>query len=164
MKRKLILLDCDGTMTDGKVITHEDNTVSLSFHVHDGMMLSYLTKTDHVIAIVTGAAHKSCINRARFLGITEVHTNVQNKAIVAQALQQKYGINYSDTIAIGDDINDIPLFEFAGTKIAPANAHPAIKKLADIITTKSGGNGAIREALDQFFTLKLNSIVSHVKQ
>ena len=164
MEKKLVLIDCDGTLTDGKLYMTANNDISLCFHVHDGMILSQLTKRqDVIIAIISGGKQPSCGHRAAYLNIKEYHPGVANKSIVAKQLQEKYQVSTENTIAIGDDINDIEMFSCAKVKIAVANAHPSLKKMATWVTEKNGGEGAVREALDRYFTIELK-ITENVNQ
>ena len=165
MTKHLILLDCDGTLTDGKLHITANNEISMSFHVHDGMILSHLAKQQNVvIAIITGGKQPNGAHRAKYLNITEYHPGISDKSKVARALQKKYQTSEEQTIAIGDDINDIGMFACAKVKIAVANAQPELKKLATWVTQKNGGDGAVREALEQYFTIAYNTETQHVSQ
>ena len=161
MAKKLLLIDCDGTMTDGRFLMNNSGEISTSFHAHDGMCLSQLAlRPDVVVAIVSGSKHHYINHRAEYLGITEVHTGIASKKATAQHLQDKYQISPQDTIAIGDDINDIGLFEQAHTRVAVSNATPSLKKLATFVTSAAGGYGAVREAVDIFIPTESQSYVA----
>ncbi len=164
MNQKLILLDCDGTLTNG-CLYYIDGHHAIAFHSHDGLVLSLICKNNHyVVAIISGSNNPEIKARANHLGIKEVHLSTGCKKTKAIELQNKYGISPSHTLAIGDDANDLGLFQQAHTKVAVANAHMSLKKEANFITNLTGGNGAVREALDHFFHIPYDVAFTDVTQ
>lgn len=145
---ELVLLDVDGTLSDGKIYYSDKGEEYKVFDVKDGLGLRVWGKLGKKSAIITG--RNSCIveRRAKELGITEIFMGVENKAEVVLKLKEKYSLSKEQIACIGDDYNDLPMFKESGLKFSPSNAIEAIKNRADIVLSRKGGDGAIREMIE----------------
>lgn len=141
---RLVALDVDGVLTDGRVVYAGAEEVA-HFHVHDGAALVWLRRAGIVVAWITGRGSPATEARARELGVTELHMRAGPKRRVLEGLQQRLAIPREETLAMGDDLADLGLFERAAVKVAPANARPEIVARADLVTRSAGGQGAVRE-------------------
>lgn len=145
---ELVLLDVDGTLSDGKIYYSDKGEEYKVFDVKDGLGLRVWGKVGKKSAIITG--RNSCIveRRAKELGITEIFMGVENKAEVVLKLKEKYSLSKEQIACIGDDCNDLPMFKESGLKFSPSNAIEAIKNRADIVLSRKGGDGAVREMIE----------------
>jgi 3-deoxy-D-manno-octulosonate 8-phosphate phosphatase (KDO 8-P phosphatase) len=145
---RLLALDVDGTLTDGTVTFTDDGRELKSFHIHDGLGIVLASLTGLRIAWITGRSSLMVERRARELGVDLLRQSVHDKAAVLAEIAVRSGIAPNEVAFMGDDWNDIPALEAAAIAIAPANADDAVKRLAHIVTTRPGGHGAVRDAIE----------------
>ncbi len=153
---RLLVLDVDGVLTDGRLHIGPQGEDVKVFHVRDGSGLVALQRAGVVVAIVSGRASPAVTHRAAELGITHVRQGVENKGAELDALRHELGFAQEAVACVGDDTPDLPMFERAGLAIAVADAHPAARAAAHWITVAPGGHGAVRDVCD----LLLNARVS----
>lgn len=147
-KIKLLILDVDGVMTDGSIILDNNGNETKRFYVRDGHGIKMLQKAGLTVAIITGRKSKVLEVRAKELGIKEVYQKIFKKSAVYEKLLKKYKCSDENVAFMGDDIVDQELFKRAGLSAAPCDADETARKLADVITQKGGGRGAVREFTD----------------
>lgn len=145
---ELILLDVDGTLSDGKIYYNDKGEEYKVFDVKDGLGLRVWKKLGKKSAIITGRKSPIVEKRGKELGVDEIFMGVENKAEVVKILQEKYSLAREQIACIGDDYNDLPMFSQSGLKFAPSNALEMIKKNADVVLSKKGGDGAVREMIE----------------
>lgn len=146
---KLIVLDIDGTLTDGTLLYSQDGTHSKAFHVADGLGIVLAQGIGLRVAVISGRASRAVETRMAELQVADVLQNCGDKAAALRSLMEKYGLSADETAFIGDDINDLPAFEVAGVKIAVGNATEILQAKADWVTQRVGGQGAVREAIEE---------------
>jgi len=152
-KIKLLAMDIDGTLTEGGLTFH--NGLQLKeFNVYDGLGIRLALTNNLHIAWVTGNISETVNDRAHSLGVKEVCQGIQNKSEAIKELSGKYQLSLDEIAYIGDDLNDYPAFGTAGFGFAVNNAVDEIKRVADLVTQKSGGHGAVREAIETIFKAK----------
>ncbi len=159
-KIKLLILDVDGVMTDGSIILDNEGNELKRFHVRDGHGIKMLQKAGITVVIITGRKSRVVEIRAKELGIREVHQRIFRKSAVFEQMLEKYKCKDENVAFMGDDIVDQELLKRAGLTAVPADAEEGAKKLADIITEKCGGRGAVREFID--FILKSSGLWKEV--
>ena len=147
-KIKLLILDVDGVMTDGSIILDNDGNELKRFHVRDGHGIKMLGKAGIDTAIITGRKSKVVELRAIELGIKEVYQKIFVKSEIYEKLLVKYKCENENVAFMGDDVVDQELFKRAGLTAAPADAEESAKKWADIVSSRNGGRGAVREFVD----------------
>jgi 3-deoxy-D-manno-octulosonate 8-phosphate phosphatase (KDO 8-P phosphatase) len=147
-KVKLLSLDVDGVLTDGGIYYTDTGDSFRKFNAKDGMGITHLQKVGVHVAIISMGMPGAINHRAKRLGIKYVYTNVVDKAVSMREIIADLGVDMSEVAHMGDDINDLSLFELAGLTIAVADAMEVVKSMADIVTTKNGGAGAVREIAD----------------
>lgn len=147
-KIKLIILDVDGVLTDGRIIYDSQGNEYKIFDVQDGYGIELLRKKGIKVAIVSGRSSSIVEKRAHDLGIEDVYQGVNDKTTVLRELLIKYKFNPKDVCAVGDDILDIGLMKRVGLPVAVDNARPEVKKIAKYITDARGGEGAVREVAE----------------
>ncbi len=147
-KIKLVFLDVDGVMTDGRITMDAQGKEIKSFCVKDGLGLRMLMSGGVEVAIVTGRSSQVVEHRANDLGIEEVHQDVTDKNLLCRQIIEDRGFTKQEICCIGDDLADLPMFSEAGLCIAVADAVKEVREAADFITRSKGGFGAVREACE----------------
>lgn len=144
---RLLILDVDGTLTDGTVWLGEKEELK-GFNIADGLGLKALMRLGVDVAIVTGRKSEAVTRRARELGIKHLFQNVRDKTRCVGILQRRLGLPREALASMGDDLPDFQLFNACAVNFAVADAAPELAVAADIVTTKPGGHGAAREAAE----------------
>ena len=152
---KLIAMDVDGVLTDGSIYLDNLGNQIKKFNSKDGMGIRLLQKYGFEIALISGSKSNSTKARGISLDINYIMTGVEDKYIAIKKIQKILNINPSQTIFLGDDINDLTVIPTVRMFLSPANAHPACFKKASWIGTCKGGEGFLREFTD-LFLLSLN--------
>ena len=147
-KIKLLILDVDGVMTDGSIIMDHEGNELKRFHVRDGHGIKMLKRAGIMTAIISGRKSRVLTIRAKELGITEVFQKIYKKSEVYEQLLAKYDYKDENIAFMGDDVVDQELLKKAGLSAAPADAEEVARKYADLVMTKNGGRGAVREFID----------------
>ena len=147
-KIKMILMDVDGTLTDGTLLVLPDGEELKTYNVKDGtgILLAHLAglKT----GIITGKISKSLEKRAEKLKIFEVYQGILDKKRILEEILDKNKLNLDQTAYIGDDLGDLEVIKAVGLAGAVADAHPEVKKFSHFICSTAGGKGAVREFIE----------------
>jgi 3-deoxy-D-manno-octulosonate 8-phosphate phosphatase (KDO 8-P phosphatase) len=146
---KLIVLDVDGTLTDGTLLYANDGGQAKAFHVADGLGIVMAQAVGLRIAVVSGRASRAVEQRMAELKVSDLIQNCADKASALKDLLAKYALTPNQAAYVGDDINDLPAFDVVGVKIAVANASELLKARADWVTPRPGGAGAVRDAIEE---------------
>jgi 3-deoxy-D-manno-octulosonate 8-phosphate phosphatase (KDO 8-P phosphatase) len=144
----LLILDVDGTLTDGGLYFAESGESLKRFHAQDGLGIVLARYVDLKVAWITGRSSKIVEKRASDLGVSLLRMGVHDKAAAVRDVCELLGISPENTAFMGDDLNDLPGFGVVRVKMAPANAVPYVRERADWVSTRNGGDGAVREAID----------------
>jgi 3-deoxy-D-manno-octulosonate 8-phosphate phosphatase (KDO 8-P phosphatase) len=145
---RLLVLDVDGVLTDGRLQYGADGEIAKIFHVRDGFGIKAVIAAGVCVAVISGR-HSPCVTRrCEELGIHQIHQGIDDKALVLQRLLAALGISARQCACVGDDLPDLPLMKQAGLAVAVADAHPAARALAHRRTRLPGGAGAVREVCD----------------
>jgi 3-deoxy-D-manno-octulosonate 8-phosphate phosphatase (KDO 8-P phosphatase) len=145
---ELVVLDVDGTMTDSIITYSEAGDEIKSFNVKDGLAIAAWRKLGKQVAIITGRSSKIVARRARELRIEHFYQGVENKREVLEALLQKLELTMDNVAAIGDDLNDLQMLKVAKLSFVPRDASSYVEKIATVILSKKGGDGAVREMIE----------------
>jgi 3-deoxy-D-manno-octulosonate 8-phosphate phosphatase (KDO 8-P phosphatase) len=149
---KLLLLDIDGTLTDGQIIYTTNGDEMKHFSVKDGLAISSWIRLGNQVAIITGRESKIVERRAKELGVSLIFQGVKDKYSLLLGLCEDLEIEFSQIAAMGDDLNDYKMLKTVGRSYAPNDAVDTIKELATVVTKASGGFGAAREAVEDLLT------------
>ena len=153
---ELLVLDVDGVQTDGGLIYSDDGVVQRRFDARDGLGLKLLQQAGLELAFLSGGRGEAIKQRARHLGIKHCFTAIRDKAGVLAELQERLQISIATTAFIGDDVNDLPVRPSVGVLVTPANGCIALKRTADLVLNQRGGDGAVRELVEQILRAKAN--------
>ena len=159
---ELLILDVDGCLSDGKITYSSSGEELKSFDVKDGLMISSWIKLGKKVAIITGRSSKIVEKRAKELGVEFLYQGVKDKKRKLEELLEFLKIKKESVAAIGDDFNDYKMLKSVGLSFAPLNAANEIKEIVDIVLSKSGGNGAVREMIE--FILKRDALEKRFKE
>ena len=147
-KIKLLLLDVDGVLTDGRIIYDSKGRDSKFFNVHDGLGVYLLKKAAIPTVLITAKASRSIKPRARDMRVAEVFADVSPKSSVFQKILKKYRVSAEEVCFVADDLVDLCLMDKVGLAVAVFNACVEIKNIAHYITQREGGRGAVREVAE----------------
>lgn len=145
---KLLILDVDGVMTDGRIIFDSNGVESKFFNVKDGHGIKMLQRAGIEVAIISGRQSQVVTNRAAELGIERVFQKSVNKLEPYRQILADTGLTAAETAFIGDDLIDIPVLRRAGFAAAPRDAVAEVLPYTHFVTENSGGWGAVREVCD----------------
>jgi 3-deoxy-D-manno-octulosonate 8-phosphate phosphatase (KDO 8-P phosphatase) len=145
---KLLLMDCDGVLTDGRIWILEGGEDQKAFSTLDGLGLDLLHRAGLVSGIISGRRSSAVQRRASALGMTYIHLGHMDKVNAFLETLSAAGVSAGEVAYVGDDLNDIPLLRRSRLGVAVANASAETKENAHYITTANGGSGAIREVIE----------------
>jgi 3-deoxy-D-manno-octulosonate 8-phosphate phosphatase (KDO 8-P phosphatase) len=147
-KIKLLILDVDGVLTDGRIIYDSRGRDMKFFDVHDGLGVYLLKKAGIATILITAKGSRAIRPRARDMQVEEIFENISPKTTVLEKVLRRYKVNTDEICFVGDDLVDLGLMRSVGFPIAVFNAAPEIKQAASYITLKQGGRGAVREVAE----------------
>jgi 3-deoxy-D-manno-octulosonate 8-phosphate phosphatase (KDO 8-P phosphatase) len=152
-KIDLFVMDVDGVLTDGTIFYTELGEELKAFNVQDGLGLKLLRKSGVKLAVISGRESKPLEKRLEDLGITEVWLKCSNKVEALKEICQSHQIDRSTVAFMGDDLIDLGVMKYAGYAIAPQNGVAEVKAVANFVTSREGGRGAVREACEHLASL-----------
>jgi 3-deoxy-D-manno-octulosonate 8-phosphate phosphatase (KDO 8-P phosphatase) len=144
----LLLVDVDGTLTDGGLYYLDTGGFALRFHVRDGLGLARARRAGLLVGLVSGRDVAQVRQRAAELSLDEVYLGVRDKQAVVEEIAARRGIPFESICFVGDDLVDLPAMSRCGLGIAVADAMTEVLAAAAWITPHAGGHGAVRDAVD----------------
>ncbi|MCG8429701.1 MAG: HAD-IIIA family hydrolase [Candidatus Omnitrophica bacterium] len=144
-KVRLLILDVDGVLTDGRIIYASDGRDMKFFDVHDGLGVFLLHKAGIPTVIITAKGSGVIAPRARDMRVADVYADLHPKSKALEEICAKYKVAPDEICFVGDDLVDLSLLKRVGMPVAVCNAQPEVKKKAVYVTRKHGGRGAVRE-------------------
>jgi len=149
MSIELIVLDVDGTLTDGKITYTNSGDELKSFCVKDGLAIASWIRLGKSVAIITGRESDIVARRASELGIKHFYQGVHNKQEVLVEILHKLNLTMENVASAGDDLNDLSMLKASNRSYVPNNASVYVKNEADVILTHNGGDAAVREMIEE---------------
>jgi 3-deoxy-D-manno-octulosonate 8-phosphate phosphatase (KDO 8-P phosphatase) len=149
---RLLVLDVDGVLTDGRMVLSDKGDELKMFHTHDGIGLALAHRAGLKTAMVTGETSPIAKARGEKLGVDRVLLGVRRKAEALGALADEFGLAAEAVAFVGDDLLDLPALQRAGLAVAVADAVADVKAAAHVITKTPGGHGAVREVVALILT------------
>lgn len=150
---RLLVLDVDGVLTDGRLYFGARGEALKAFHVRDGVGLKQLQRAGLEIAVISGRRSPMVAARCRELGVRHVLQGVGDKLAALTRLCARLKLTPAACACVGDDLPDVPLMRVAALSFAVADAHRAARRAADVVTRLPGGRGAVREVCDHLLAL-----------
>lgn len=151
---KLLLLDVDGVLTDGTIIYTHGGGESKGFNTQDGFGLRILQEAGVEVGLITARTSEAVNRRADDLHLKYVYQGTGSKLDVYEKIIKQTGLRPLQTAYMGDDWLDLPLLSRVGLALAPANAVPEVQQQVHYVTSRMGGHGAVREAVDLILEAK----------
>lgn len=145
---RLLVLDVDGVLTDGRLYFTAEGELLKAFHVRDGAGIVQLRKAGIEVAVISGRNSAAVDTRMRELGVMHVHQGINDKQHTLNTLLNSLNLTGNDIACIGDDTPDLPMLKMARLAVAVTDAHPTVRAAAHYITQLAGGLGAVREVCD----------------
>ncbi len=152
IRYQMIILDIDGTMTDGKIYIDSNGIESKCFNVKDGMAISQAKSIGYNIVFFTARVSTIVEIRAKELGINDVYQGIKNKKDKLIEIAKANNVRLEEIVYIGDDLNDLEVMGLVGFCACPIDACIEIKEKSNFVSTYRGGDGAVREIIE--FLLK----------
>ena len=149
MSIKMLVMDVDGTLTDGRLYIGAKGELMKSFDVKDGYAIAQLKKNGIEPVIITGRKSDIVLMRANELKITELYQGIEDKLSKLQEILLKRKILPEEVAYIGDDLNDIQCMKYCRLSGCPGDSVEQIKELVDYVCNNYGGRGAVREFIDE---------------
>lgn len=151
---RVVFFDVDGVLTDGGLLFSGEGEVLKRFHTLDGHGLKLLQQAGITPAVVTGRDSPALRLRLHNLGVTHARFGTEDKVPAAEAILGELGLPWAQAAAMGDDWPDLPVMRRARFACAPANAHAEVLAMADWVTPRQGGDGAVRQFCDLLLTAR----------
>ncbi len=151
---RLLLLDVDGVLTDGRLIYDDNGNELKSFDVKDGHGIKLLMRGGIKVGIITSRQSKVVSKRAEELGIEILHQKAVDKLSVFRRIKDREGLKAEEIAFMGDDLVDLPVLREVGFSIAPADAIEEVRRIVHYVTRNPGGRGAVREVCELILKTK----------
>jgi YrbI family 3-deoxy-D-manno-octulosonate 8-phosphate phosphatase len=149
---ELVIIDIDGVLTDGGMYYTESGDEFKKFNTKDGLAIKRLASKGMKIAFLSNGKNVKLVkNRAKLLGVQKVYVGTEEKLLILDEWKKEMKIPYAKMAYIGDDINDLKVFDKVGFTACPADALDSIKQKAHVILSRKGGDACVREWIDKYF-------------
>lgn len=158
---KAFVFDCDGVLTDGSVTLMPDGEQVRKMSTRDGYALQLAVKKNYVVAIITGGSSAAVKSRMTRLGVHDVYLACHNKVKALKDLMHIYSLNVNEILYMGDDMPDYEVMQIVGLPTCPDNAAQEIKYLSDYVSHKSGGEGCVRDVIEQVMKVQGKWMLDH---
>jgi 3-deoxy-D-manno-octulosonate 8-phosphate phosphatase (KDO 8-P phosphatase) len=150
---KALAFDVDGVFTDGQVYLMPGSEFVRSMNIKDGYAVQHCVKMGYPVAIISGGASDAVRKRFENLGVTDIYLNSHNKWNDYEDFRFKYSLQHSDILYMGDDVPDLKVMQMVGVPVCPSDAAIELKEIADYISDKGGGQGCVRDIIEQVLRL-----------
>lgn len=147
-KVKVLIMDVDGVLTDGGMYYADSGDEMKKFNTHDGMGIAMVKKAGIATALITSENTKIVFNRAKKLSVDHVYAGAADKTAALEKVLKSEHCSLDEVIYIGDDLNDLAVMQIVGVAVTVPGATDAVKKIAQYVTKREGGSGAVREVCD----------------
>jgi len=151
---RLVVMDVDGVMTDGTITYDDTNNELKRFHVMDGVGITLLRLCDIPVVWMSGRKSHAVTKRAHELKVVRLYEGARDKRVALAEVCRDYGMTHEELVFVADDLNDLLAYQKVGVSFAVANAAPELKAVADAVTERFGGNGAVREVCEAVLDAK----------
>ena len=158
---KMLIMDVDGTLTDGTLYLSSNDVETKGFSTKDGQGIRLAQANNIIPVIITGRESYCVSRRAKELDIFEVHQNIRNKTKVADEILKKYNLTYDEVAYIGDDLNDLDTMILCKERGVPNDGEDVVKKHATFICPRDGGHGAVRDFINYLIIKNKNGSINN---
>ncbi len=151
---RCFVFDVDGVMTDGQLLIQPDGSMLRNMNIKDGYALQLAAKCGYFIFVISGSTPEGVGRRLQKLGIEEVHIGIEHQLSQLETLLLRYQIRPEEALYMGDDMPDHEAMRHCGVRTCPADAVQQIKALCHYTSPYKGGEGCVRDVIEQVLTLK----------
>ena len=148
------VFDIDGVFTDGTVLVTQEGHLLRSVSVRDGLAVKLALEAGYHVCLISGGTNPGVVTRFEALGVTDIYMGATHKREPYQAYIQKIGVKNHQVLYMGDDLPDLPVMDLVGLATCPQNAIPEVKMSADYVSPFLGGQGCVRDVIEQ--VMKVN--------
>lgn len=156
MDIQMLVMDVDGTLTDGKIYMSANGELMKAFNIKDGYAIARLRDYGIEPIIITGRSSEIVQQRCAELKISEIHQGIDNKSYKLREICKRRHVTLSQVAYIGDDMNDLSCMKICGFSACPADAMKQVKDSVNFVCEANGGNGAVREFIDYLLSRQVN--------
>ncbi len=153
---KAFLFDIDGVLSLQTINLNSFGVPNRTVNLRDGYAMQLAVRKGYYIGVISGSRSKEYQKRLKLLGVTDIYLNSRSKLDHFNIFLKKHNINKSDVLYMGDDIPDFEVMKEAGVAACPSDADSEIKQVADYISDKKGGEGCVRDVIEQVLRLHNN--------
>lgn len=153
-RTRLVVMDVDGVMTDGTLAYDDTNNEVKRFHVMDGVGITLLRLCEIPVVWMSGRKSRAVTKRANELKVVRLYEGARDKRVPLAEVRRDFGLTQEELVFVADDLNDLLAYQAVGVRFAVANAAPELKAVADAVTERFGGNGAVREVCEAVLEAK----------
>jgi 3-deoxy-D-manno-octulosonate 8-phosphate phosphatase (KDO 8-P phosphatase) len=158
IKIKNFVFDVDGVFTDGSIIVDNSGNELRVFSTRDGIAVKLATDKGYNFCVISGGKNEGVRKRLNKLGIKNVYLGVSNKMEVFKSFMNDNNLKTTETMFMGDDIPDIQILKMVGLSCCPNDAANEVREVVDYISIKKGGEGCVRDIIEQILTIQKNWI------
>jgi len=158
---KALVFDIDGVLSKETILLHTSGEPMRTINIKDGYALQLAVKQGFLVAIITGGKGEATKVRYEGLGITDIYMNAAVKTKEYAHFVNKYGLKPEEILYMGDDIPDYEVMKISGLACCPADAAPEIKQVAHYISRKPGGEGCVRDVVEQVLKAQRKWMADH---
>jgi 3-deoxy-D-manno-octulosonate 8-phosphate phosphatase (KDO 8-P phosphatase) len=145
---KAFIFDVDGVLTDGSLLALASGEQVRAFNIKDGFAIRHAINKGYQVAVISGRQEEGVRKRLQSLDVSEIYLGVPDKQVVFEAYIRKYNLNTQEIAYMGDDIPDLAVMQQCGVAACPEDAVPDVMWVANYISSKGGGQGAVRELIE----------------
>ncbi len=153
-KVKAFVFDVDGVFATSKVILHPSGDLMRTMNIKDGYAVFYTIKKDYIIGIISGGTSESVRTRFQKLGVTDIYLGSHNKVTDFRDFLYKHDLKPENILYMGDDLPDYEVMQMVGVPTCPSDAVEEIKSISSYISDKAGGEGCVRDVIEQVLRLQ----------
>ena len=154
IKIKNFVFDVDGVFTDGSIIVDNSGNELRVFSTRDGIAVKLATDKGYNFCVISGGKNEGVRKRLNKLGIKNVYLGVNNKMEVFKSFMNDNNLKTTETMFMGDDIPDIQILKMVGLSCCPNDAANEVREVVDYISIKKGGEGCVRDIIEQILTIQ----------
>ena len=151
---KAVIFDVDGVLSSDSITLSMSGEPMRTVNIKDGYALQLAVKKGHILGIITGGKTMAVRTRYERLGIKDIYMAVSNKTVALQDFLTKNGLTAEEVLYMGDDIPDFEVMKKVGLPVCPSDAVPEIKEISSYISPYKGGEGCVRDVVEQFLKVK----------
>ncbi len=148
------IFDVDGVLTDGSLLITTKGDQLRRMYIGDGYAIKAALQKGYKVCIISGGKNEGVRERLRGLGVTDIYLGIDDKTEVLEEYMELYGLDPDATLYMGDDIPDLYVMQKVGLPVCPQNAVPEIKALSKYVSHRSGGDGCVRDVIEQVLKVR----------